>query len=520
MPHLVKNLSVKNFFNSSLVFWLLIGALMSYLLTPIMKKLNFGIDLVGGTYVTLTVETDSLLEKELQGKVFFLITKLTESNILFSNEFSNKKYVLSFKDQNSVSKAKEILEKLQTDLSFTVTGLSIEIFMPDSLANKIKENAIDSNIEVLRNRLNAIGVEEVSVGKEGDSAIVVELPNVQDPLQAKAMIGTPAVLEFIIVEAMARNKAELLDKYDGEIPFNMFIAKGESNQPNNEIFYLLDGSNKISGAGLLHAVVNRDSSNLQYGIDFQFDAEGANKFHELTGKNIGRNLAIVLDEKVISSPRINDQIGARGRITGNFDEKGGKNLALMLRSGAFSAPLKFEEERTIGPSLGQESIRYGLFSCISSLVLLFIFSLFYYKLAGFFAFLALVFNLLMILFFLSRLGAALTLPGIAGMVLTVGMAIDASILIFESMREINKTGVSAQHVVQKGFSDALTVILDANITTLIAGVVLFKFGTGPVRGFAITMMLGILSTLISGLFFLKSLFTTYVDNGKINNIKI
>lgn len=512
--------SVKNLFSSSLGFWLLVGAGMLYLLTPIMKKLNFGIDLVGGTYVTLSVETDLLLEKEFNSKIAFFISKLKENNIFYNQEFIDKKYILHFKDQASVEKAKDLFEKLESNLSFTVIGLSVEIFMPSSLADQIKENAIDSNIEVLRNRLNAIGVEEVSVGKEGDSGIVVELPNVQDPLQAKAMIGTPAVLEFVIVESMAKTKAELLDKYDGEIPFNMDIAKSDVKQVGQDIYYLLDNFNKITGTGLLHAALERDPKNMQYVIGFHFDNDGANKFYELTGKNIGKNLAIVLDGKVISSPRINEQIGARGTISGNFDEKSGRDLALMLRSGAFSAPLKFEEERTIGPSLGQESIRYGLYSCLSSMSLLFIFSLYYYKLAGFFAFLALVFNLLMILFFLSRLGAALTLPGIAGMVLTVGMAIDASILIYESMREINKSGASAKEVVQKGFSDALTVILDANITTLIAGIVLYKFGTGPVRGFAITMMLGILSTLISGLFFLKSLFTAYVDNGRIKNIKI
>lgn len=512
--------SVKNLFNSSLGFWLMIGTAMLYFLTPIMKKLNFGIDLVGGTYVTLSVQTDQLLEKELNSKVYFLLSKLKENGIVFTNEFSNKKYILNFKDQDSVVKAKDILERQETNLSFYISGLSIEIFMPSSLADQIKDKAIESNIEVLRNRLNGIGVEEVSVGKEGDSGIVVELPNVQDPLQAKAMIGTPAVLEFVIVESMARSKAELLDKFDGEIPFNMVIAKGDAKQEDKDIFYLLDGSKKISGAGLIHASADRNLNNLQHEIQFQFDVDGGNKFYELTGKNIGRTLAIVLDGQVISSPQINEQIGSNGRISGNFDEKRSKNTALMLRTGAFSAPLKFEEERTIGPSLGQESIRYGLFSCLTSLVLLFIFSIFYYKLAGFFAFLALVFNLVMILFFLSRLGAALTLPGIAGMVLTVGMAIDASILIFESMREFNKAGLSAKEVVQKGFSDALTVILDANITTLIAGIVLYKFGTGPVKGFAITMMLGILSTLISGLFFLKSLFTSYVDNGKIKNIKI
>lgn len=520
MPHLVKNLSVKNLFNSGLVFWLFLGTVMLYLITPIRKNLNFGIDLVGGTYVSLSVETDSLVEKEFNSKFYFMISKLKESGIKFSHESANKKFILNFKDQDSVNRAKDILEKLQTNLSISVIGLSIEVIMPSSLADEIKEKAIDSNIEVLRNRLNAIGVEEVPVGKEGDSGIVVELPSVQDPLQAKAMIGTPAVLEFVLVESIAKTKADLLDKYDGEIPFNMFISQGDNKQENKDLFYLLDGFSKISGAGLLHAVAKLEPNNLQYVIEFQFDADTGNKFYELTGKNMGRYLAIILDGKVISSPRISEQIGSKGTITGGFDEKNAKNLALMLSTGAFSAPLKFEQERTIGPSLGQESIRYGLFSCISSLVLLFIFSLFYYKLAGFFAFLALLFNLLIILFFLSKLGAALTLPGIAGMVLTVGMAIDASILIFESMREIMKSGASAQEIVQKGFADALTVILDANITTLIAGLVLYKFGTGPIRGFAITMMLGILSTLISGLFFLKALFTAYVDNGRIKNIKI
>ena len=259
---------------------------------------------------------------------------------------------------------------------------------------------------------------------------------------------------------------------------------------------------------------------MRYVVQFEFDKDAGLEFSKLTKNNINRSLAIILDNKVISAPNINCEIGSSGLIQGNFDEKTGNELAMLLRSGSFVAPISFEEERTIEPSLGKEAIHSGLMACLVGLGLLFFFSLFYYGLAGLFAFTALIFNLIVILFGLSKLGAALTLPGIAGMVLTVGMAIDASILIFESMREINLTGASALEVLRLGFSDALVVILDANITTLIVGVVLFHFGTGPIKGFAVTMMLGIISTLITGLFFLRSLFTAYIDSGRIKKLNI
>lgn len=240
----------------------------------------------------------------------------------------------------------------------------------------------------------------------------------------------------------------------------------------------------------------------------------------LPAKNMGKMLAIVLDNMVISAPVIQAAIRSEGMITlGSADINYAKELALLLRSGSFVAPVSFEEERQIGPSLGAESIRQGLISCLVGLGLLFLFSVFFYGFPGILAFIALIYNLLLILLGLSWLNATLTLPGIAGMVLTVGMAIDASILIYEQIKEALAHGMPLRKAIQHGFSDAMVVILDANITTFIVGVVLFYFGTGPIKGFAVTMMLGIISTLITGLFFLRSLFSFILNTFNIQKLK-
>jgi preprotein translocase subunit SecD len=262
----------------------------------------------------------------------------------------------------------------------------------------------------------------------------------------------------------------------------------------------------------------------QTGVDpvvaFDFNDEGAERFYDLTSNNIGRPLAIVLDDEIIQVATIQTGIRDTGTITGMQSPEVAKTLAKLLKSGSFTAPVTFEEERQIGPSLGQESIEKGLYSCLIGLILLFFFSLFYYKVAGFFAFLALLFNLILVLMGLAWFGATLTLPGIAGMILTVGMAIDASILIFERIKEELKDGIGLRKAVDTGFSNALRVILDANVTTFIVGIVLYQFGTGPIQGFAVTMMMGIIATLIASLFFLRSLFSFVLDNFGVRNLKI
>ena len=256
-------------------------------------------------------------------------------------------------------------------------------------------------------------------------------------------------------------------------------------------------------------------------VEFSFSSEGGDKFYDLTSKNVGKPLAIVLDNKVVMAPKINSALRESGVIeSSTFTPQTAKQLEVLLKSGAFVAPVTFEEERQIGPSLGAESIKQGLISCLVGLGLLLVFSISFYSMCGLLAFITLLYNLLLILVAMHFLRATLTLPGIAGLVLTIGMAIDSSILIYEQIKEALANGMTIRKAVDTGFSDALVVILDANITTFIVGAVLYYFGTGPIKGFAVTMMLGIIATLITGLFFLKSTFTFILNKFNVQKLRI
>jgi len=374
------------------------------------------------------------------------------------------------------------------------------------------------NIEVLRARLDKMSVAEIAIAPQGEKNIIIELPDVDDPQQAKTMIGKPAVLEFKLVERAGRSKEDLLYEYDGELPDDMHIIAGRGL---DKTYYLVNKYTDITGRLLRDARPTfGGQTGSQLVVAFNFSPEGGEKFYELTSKNYGRQLAVVLDNEVITAPTINAAIKSEGVIEGRFTSEQANELALLLKSGAFVAPVSFEEERQVGPALGAEAIKMGLISCLVALGLLFIFSVYYYSLSGILAFCALIYNLVLILFGLSLLKATLTLPGIAGMVLTIGMAIDASILVYERIKEELSLGLSIKKAVNAGFSDAMVVILDANITTFIVGVVLYYFGTGPVQGFAVTMMLGIVSTLITGLFFLRALFNFVVDLFAVQKLKI
>ncbi|MCG2755895.1 protein translocase subunit SecD [Candidatus Dependentiae bacterium] len=255
-------------------------------------------------------------------------------------------------------------------------------------------------------------------------------------------------------------------------------------------------------------------------VSFNLDASGASKFKELTGNNIGKQLGIIIDNVMYSAPTVQSEIGSSGQITGNFSPEEGNDLALVLRSGALIAPIKFEQETRVGASLGQDSINKGIMACVVALLALFFFSIIYYKTAGLFAVLALIFNMFLILLLLSYFDSALTLSGIAGIVLTIGMAIDASVLIYEGVKEELKNGIPFRKALNDGFKGAFVVILDSNITTFLTGFVLFKFGGPAIRGFAVTLMVGILATVISGVYFLKSVFDFILDNTKIKDINV
>ena len=516
------NSSFRQIFFSEFIFWVVLAGIGLYFIYPLRQKLRFGIDLVGGTYLTLEVQTDKAVEAELVNKLQSVESKLKNARKVLpaSKKIENEVMTLTFTTVQEAQDAARVIKGDDREFKQTVEGAVITIRFSDQKAQKIRDEAVQRNIQVLRTRLDKLSVAEIPISRQGKKNIIVELPDVANPQEAKEMIGRTAQLEFRLVDKIAPTEEDLLFELEGEIPDDKEILPGDRSSGRTQ-YYLVEKYAKVTGRFLQDA---RPALGGRTGVEpvvsFEFNPEGSEKFYELTSKHYGRNLAIVLDNEVISAPTISTAIRGSGIISGNFTTESARKLSHLLKSGSFVAPVTFEEERQIGPSLGEESIRKGLISCLAGLGLLFLFSTFYYRLSGFFAFLALVYNLILVLLGLGWLNATLTLPGIAGMVLTIGMAIDASILIFERIREELDVGITLKKAIDTGFSGAMKVILDANITTFIVGVVLYNFGTGPIQGFAVTMMLGIIATLIATLFFMRSLFKFVLNNFNIKTLKI
>lgn len=513
---------------SGFLLWMLAAAgIVAYLFTFYdggihlrRDRIKFGIDLVGGTYITLGVQTDKAVETELFDKVTNFSKKLDkEAHIVpVSHTIEKNEARIRFDSPATAQAAQSIIKRQDPDLVVSAEGEIVKLSFKEAVVKKISENAVKGNIEVLRTRLDGLGVGEIPISAAGDH-IIVELPDIDDPQKAKEMIGKPALLEVKLVEREGNSPEDILDAYDGELPEGMVILPG--NETHGKRYYLVPASTDLTGRLLKDAYTGFGGPmQTEVVVNFVFNPEGGEKFYELTRKNFNRNIAMIVDGVVVSAPRVNTPIGGSGYIHGNFTTESANDLSMLLKSGAFVAPVTFEEERRIGPSLGQESIRQGLIACLVGLLLLFLFSIIFYKVAGIFAVMALIFNLLLILLALGWLKATLTLPGIAGMVLTIGMAIDASILIYEKIKEELKAGTSTKKAVQDGFSEAMEVILDSNITTFIVGIVLYKFGYGPIQGFALTLMIGIIATLITGLFFLRSIFNFFLYTMGMQTIKI
>lgn len=513
--------AMRRFFSSSLALWLVVTVVGAYFLTYIHHYVNFGIDLVGGTYITLEVKVEKAVENELADRMQSSIQLLSKNNMPtpVGQKVSSESAVMTFANERDASQAEQFLSSRDSRLHLSREDVSLVITLLGDERKTIETDAVQSNINVLRTRVDKFGVGEITIAAQGDRNIIVELPNVHNPQQAKAIIGKAALLELKLVEDFGRSEQELLERYGGQIPEGMMIVPGQEFGASH--FYLVPAYTDLTGRLLKNAYSDQGGrTGIDWVVKFEFKPEGGDKFYELTSANIGRPVAVIVDGVVISAPTIQDAISTEGSITGNFTPESAKELATLLKSGAFVAPVSFEEERTIGPSLGQGAIRSGLIACAVSLVLLLLFSVFFYKVAGVLAFVVLLYNLLLILFMLSLFGATLTLPGIAGMILTIGMAIDASILIYERIREELHSGATLRKAVDTGFSGAMTVILDANVTHLLVAIVLYKLGAGPIQGFAVTMIVGILSTLLTGLVLLRALFNFAIDVLRVQKISI
>jgi preprotein translocase subunit SecD len=370
----------------------------------------------------------------------------------------------------------------------------------------MRDSVVEQALKIIRNRIDQFGVAEPTIQKQGSSQIVVQLPGIQDPQRAKELIGRTAQLEFRLVTEQPGPAVESLP------------GKGDAGGRDT---YLVEKRALLTGDSVVNASVRPGSAMEGMAVDFQFDARGAQVFGEVTRSNIGRQLAIVLDNHVESAPVIRDAItGGRGQITGNFNLASAQDLANVLRHGALPAPLKLIEERTVGPSLGRDSIQSGTVSFIVGSALVWLFMVLYYRGGGLITDLGLLLNVLLLLGAYAAFGFTLTLPGIAGIVLTVGMAVDANILILERMREELRLGKSARGAIQSGYDRAWSAILDSNVTLFLSGVILFQFGTGPVRGFAVTLCLGIVTTLITSVFATRVVYDWLVSRRHLATISV
>ena len=480
----------------------------------IKKKINLGLDLQGGSYLLLEINSDSLVQEKIQSKVIPIKKLLKDNAINFSNFKINENH-LSLKLDN-IEKFELLFNSRKDNLvnPYIDNYRSYELQFEKINDDKIKisfskfglltlnNSALKQSIEIIRRRIDDVGTKEPTILQRGEKRILVELPGLKDPERIKALLGKTAQLNFRLVSDNNEFGTEELISENGE---KLNISK--------RII--------MSGENLVDAQPSIQNQNNEPTVSFTLDRLGAQKFGRATTDNVGKRLAIVLDGEIVSAPNINEPItSGNGMISGNFTFQEATDLALLLRSGALPTPLLVVEERTVGPDLGEDSIRSGLTSLIVGFILVILFMLFKYKIFGLIANTALIANLLMLIGVLTILEATLTLPGIAGIILTVGMAVDANVLIFERIREELKTEKSSIHAFDSGYSRAKITVLDSNVTTLIAAVILFAFGSGPVKGFAITLGIGIITTLFTAYFLARHLTSMVVLNDKNKEIKI
>ena len=478
------------------------------------KKINLGLDLQGGSYLLLEINSDTLIQEKIQDKVIPIKKLLKENNIEYSNfKINNQSLLVNISDIDKFdllfNSRKDNLVNPYIDnyrsfeLSYRKkTNKQIEISFSKFGLLTINNSALKQSIEIVRRRIDDVGTKEPTILQRGEKRILIELPGLKDPERIKSLLGKTAQLNFRLV---SENSEFGTDKIISE--------NGKKLNVSKRII--------MSGENLIDAQPSINNQNSEPTVSFTLDRLGAQKFGRATTDNVGKRLAIVLDGEIVSAPSINEPITAgSGMISGNFSFQEATDLALLLRSGALPTPLIVVEERTVGPDLGEDSIKSGTTSLIVGFVLVILFMLYKYKIFGLIANTALIANLLMLIGILTILEATLTLPGIAGIILTVGMAVDANVLIFERIREELKTEKSIIHAFDTGYAKAKITVLDANITTLIAAIILFAFGSGPVKGFAITLGIGIITTLFTAYFLARHLTSLVVLNTKNKVIKI
>lgn len=498
------------------------------------KGIVLGLDLQGGLHLVFEVEGDKAVEIATDRAATSIAGALQRKNIQGSVKREGEFVVVTPADTTT----RKVVEDMYPSLSLADSSGALKYRFSAAEAQKIKDTATDQVLEIIRNRIDQFGVAEPTILRQGTNEIVVQLPGVKDPKRAVDIIGKTAQLEFKLVDTESSVAAELpsrilpgeeaqfLEKFKGRIPegdqilFHNALDK-ETHQLVERVPYLLKKDVLLSGDTLTEAKVNIDQRFNEPYVSMRFNATGAKIFEDVTGANIGKMLAIILDGNVYSAPRIKDRIGGGdAQITGNFTLDEAKDLAIVLRAGALPAPLKTLQNLTVGPSLGRDSIDAGKMAGIVATLLVVFFMIFYYKLSGMIADFALVLNIVLLLGAMAALNATLTLPGIAGIILAIGMAVDSNVLMFERMREELRAGKTPRAAVEGGYKKAFWTIFDSHVTTLITAAVLFQFGTGPIKGFAVALSLGVLINLFTALIGTKTVFDIVQSRGEAKGLSI
>ncbi len=494
------------------------------------KKINLGLDLQGGMHLVLEVDTEKAVEstvenitQEIRG---VLKEEHTGRNIVI-DRVENTKISVKIKDRENIEAFDKILDREFKDLRMLSRAtdsngvMNIMMDLPDNETERIKKSASEQALETIRNRIDQFGVSEPDIRRQGERRILIQLPGVRDTQRAKDLIGRTALLEFKLLDEIN----DPADAEKGKVPRGTELLyqdkEDRETQRVTKIPFLVKKRSLLTGAYLTDAKVEIDSQYNEPYVSIKFDKKGARIFAKITEENVKKRLAIVLDNKVYSAPVIQEKIpGGEARITGSFTDQEARDLAIVLRAGALPAPVNILEERTVGPSLGSDSIRKGIMSMCVGFVFVIFFMIIYYKLSGVIADLALFLNILLIAAGLAGFQATLTLPGIAGIILTIGMAVDANVLIFERVREEMNLGKTPHAAVTAGYDRATLTILDANVTTLIAALVLFQFGTGPIKGFAVTLSLGVIASLFTALIITRLVFDYLLLKRKMKTLSI
>jgi preprotein translocase subunit SecD len=502
-------------------------AVSLWYLYPPRRSINLGLDLQGGIHLVLGVEVDKYVATQTERAGADLKAGLERKGVGvkrvaregLTSVVIELASATNWNDALTVAAEFTSFEVTQRDEKAARFTLSMHVRQ----VTQLRDDAVRQGVETIRNRVDQFGVAEPTITRQGDDRILIQLPGVQDPDRAKALIGKTALLEFKMLDEQTPVEQALAGRLPetAEVLYQRRVDK--ETKAERRIPYVVQKRALLTGAELTRAEVQADpNSPGNWQVAIEFTATGTRIFGEVTEQNVGRHLAIILDGSLYSAPRINERIpGGRAVITGQFTVDEARDLAIVLRAGALPAPVTILEERTVGPSLGADSVRQGMYAIAGSAAAVFVFMLLYYRLSGVIADVALVLNLVILLACMAAFGATLTLPGIAGIALTIGMAVDTNVLIFERIREELRVGKTVRSAIEAGFARALRTIIDTHLTVMVTAAILYNFGTGPVKGFAVSLFVGLAASLFTAYFFTRLLFDIiYMGRRRVQAISI